>query len=106
MAKSKRRFWAIPFIAIAIVAALGGVVMLLWNSVLTDVLGVKKMTYVQAVGLFVLCKILFGSFRPGPPGGWRRGGAAWRTKLMNMTPEERERFKSLIRQRLSSSKQR
>ena len=93
MKKKRKFFYFIPFIIIGVVAILGGVVMLLWNGILTDILNVKRITYWQAVGLFILCKILFSSFRPGPPGGFRRGGPPWKHKLMDLSPEEREQFK-------------
>jgi hypothetical protein len=93
MKKKRKFFYFIPFIIIGVVAILSGVVMLLWNGILTDILNVKRITYGQAVGLFILCKILFSSFRPGPPGGFRRGGPPWKNKLMDMSPEEREQFK-------------
>lgn len=88
--KKKRRFFFIPFFILAALAAIGAVVMLLWNAVVSEVFGLKPLTYLQAVGLFLLCKILFSSFRPG--GGFRRGGH-WRSKLMDLSPEEREKFK-------------
>ena len=96
--KRKRFYYFIPFIALAFVLLLGGLVMLLWNGVLTDIVPVRPISYWQAIGLFILCKILFGGFRPGPS-GFRRGGPPWKTKLMNLTPEERERFKKEWQQR-------
>ena len=69
-------------------------VMLLWNAVLPAVLGVKAITFWQALGILVLSKILFGGF-----GGGRRwrGGSQWKEKMKQrfegMTPEQREKFK-------------
>lgn len=97
--EKKRRFYFIPFIFLGVVAVLSGIVMLLWNEVVTDILPVKQITYLQAVGLFLLCKILFSSFRPGPPGGFRQGGPHWREKLMNLSPEEKENLKNEWRKR-------
>lgn len=83
------------FIFIAAVLVFGLVVMGLWNSIFPAVLGVKAITFVQALGILVLSKILFGSFGGG--GRRWRGGPAWREKMKqrwdNMTPEEREKFK-------------
>ena len=93
MEKKRKRFYFIPFIILGVLAILSAIVMLLWNEVLTDIIAVKKITYWQAMGLFVLCKILFTSFRPGPPGGFRKGGPPWRHKLMDMSDHERESFK-------------
>lgn len=67
--------------------------MLLWNAILPDLLQVRAITYGQAIGLLILCRMLFGSFRLGPPGGFRRGGAPWKSKLMDLTSEERDNFK-------------
>jgi hypothetical protein len=99
MEKKRKRFYFIPIFILAALAVLSAVVMLLWNGVVTEVLPVKPITYGQAAGLFVLCKILFSSFRPGPPGGFRRGGPPWRRKLMDLSPEEREKFKEEWQQR-------
>ena len=82
------------FIFIAAVLVFGLVVMSLWNAILPAVIGVKTITFIQALGILVLSKILFGGF-----GGGRRwrGGPAWKEKMKqrwdNMTPEEREKFK-------------
>jgi len=72
------------------------VVMGLWNAILPAVLGVKAITFFQALGILVLSKILFGSFS-GDGRRWRGGPARKETmkqRWENMTPEEREKFKS------------
>ncbi|MEP6713281.1 MAG: hypothetical protein ABJA37_12725 [Ferruginibacter sp.] len=67
-------------------------VMGLWNAILPAVLGIKAITYMQAMGILILSKILFGGF------GGRRGGRGrqWKNnieeKMRNMTPEEKEKF--------------
>lgn len=71
------------------------VVMGLWNTVLAPVIGVKSIGFMQALGILVLSKILFGGFR----GGWRGGrGPEWRQKMKEkweaMSPAEREQFKA------------
>ena len=45
-----------------IALALGYLVMQLWNAILPGVTGVKCLTYWQAVGLLLLCRILVGRF--------------------------------------------
>lgn len=71
------------------------VVMGLWNAILPAVLGVKTITFVQALGILVLSKILFGGFGGGCHGG---RGFEWRQKMKakweTMTPEERDKFKA------------
>jgi hypothetical protein len=96
--KRRRFFFIIPFIFLVALPLLGYIVMLLWNAILPEVTGAKHITFWQALGLLVLCKILFGCFRGGG-GGFRGGGPPWKQKLMNMTPEERERFRQEWQQR-------
>jgi hypothetical protein len=85
----------------------GYVTMHLWNWLMPDIFGLKTITYMQALGLLVLGKILFSGFGKGGRGhcgcghrgGWRnhhRGGMwkkRWEEKMANMTPEEKEKFK-------------
>ena len=47
----------------------GWVVMLLWNWLMPDIFGLKRLTYWQAWGLLVLSHILFKSFGSGHGGG-------------------------------------
>lgn len=103
-----KKFWVkkiVGFIVLAIVvtAALGYVVMLLWNNVLTAVVtSVSVITFWQALGLLILSKILFGGFK----GGWgRHRGGHWKhemkEKWQHMSPEEREKIKQEWRNRCS-----
>jgi hypothetical protein len=82
------------FIFIPAVILFGLVVMGLWNAILPAVLGVKAITFMQALGILLLSKILFGGFGGG---GWR-GGRAWKDKMNQrwdkMSPEERAGFKA------------
>ena len=82
------------FILLAIVgvAALGGVVMALWNWLMPALfIGAREIDYLQAMGVLLLSRILFGGFRGHrhprwPPGRWEQ-----------MSPEERERFRAGMR---------
>lgn len=88
----KYKVWRVgkPLIILAAVAALGWMVMLLWNAVMPGVFGsVHSIDYWHAVGLLLLSRILFGGFRGG--GGWRRH-RHWR-RWEAMTPAEREQLK-------------
>jgi len=94
----KRGYWArrIAFfvlIGILAITVFTSVVMLLWNNVLAAVTNVHTITFIQALGLLVLSKILFGGFR----GGWGPRRGYWRhgmwQKWNQMSPEEREKFK-------------
>jgi hypothetical protein len=91
----KAKYWIRPFFFIAVVAALGAAVMLLWNAVVPDLFGTAlPIDYLHALGLLVLSRILFGGFRGH--GGWHRGmhrhGHGHWAKWQAMTPEEREKF--------------
>ncbi|WP_075258905.1 hypothetical protein [Herbaspirillum camelliae] len=73
------------------VPLLGVVVMLLWNWVMPPIFpGVAEIGFWRALGLLVLCRILFGGFR-GRHGGWRDKRRFMRARWEAMTPEERER---------------
>lgn len=94
----KRRpfFLLIPVFILAV----SGVVMLLWNALLPEILGVKAITYWQAMGLLILCRILFGGFRFGGGGRPPFGPPAHlRRKWMSMTDEEKANFKEEWRKR-------
>ena len=77
---------------IAAVVVFGAIVMGLWNAILPDVIGVKAITFLQALGILLLSKILFGSF--GHRGGWNKGRYQWKKrmqeKLAAMSPEDKE----------------
>lgn len=78
----------------------GGIVMLLWNAILPEAMGAHPLSYWHAVGLLILCRILFGNFRSGRPGGgppFRQH--AWRDKWLQMDPEQRRRFRDEWQQR-------
>ena len=90
---------------IAAFLVFGAIVMGLWNAILPAVIGVKTITFIQALGILVLSKILFGGF--GNKGGFKGGGGAdWKNKMKekfgSMTPEEREKFKAEWKNRCSS----
>ncbi|MDR2809199.1 MAG: hypothetical protein LBB84_01410 [Tannerellaceae bacterium] len=80
-------------LGVAIVAGVGGIVMFLWNGVVRVIFGVAAISFWQALGILVLCRILFGSFGHGR---WLGGGAFHknpiRAKWEQMTPEERKDF--------------
>lgn len=77
------------------------IVMSLWNCLLPDILGVKTVTYWQAMGILVLCKILFGGFHFGK-GMKDFKERKMREKMMHLSPEEREKFKEAWRNRCES----
>jgi hypothetical protein len=83
------------FVVLAVfgVAALGWLVMALWNWLMPALFfGAREIGYLQAMGILVLSKILFGGFR-----GHCGHGHWHRQRLEQMTPEEREKFQNGMR---------
>lgn len=79
------------FCVVAIVV-LGLLVMSLWNWVMPELFADSKtIDFPHALGLMVLCRILFGGFRGKGGRGRCREERHWR-KWEAMTPEEREQF--------------
>ena len=106
----KRRFWfgkavMILLFITAFVVVFSYIVMSIWNAVLPDVLGVKAITFPQALGILVLSKILFSGF-----GGLRHKGEHFKNRMRHrmwekwekMTPEEKQRFKEEWKNRCKS----
>lgn len=76
----------------AFVAVFGLAVMLLWNWLMPDLFGLQAISFWQAAGLLVLCKILFGGLGGHHHGHGCHHGNKLRERWENMTPEERERI--------------
>ncbi|MCC7030060.1 MAG: hypothetical protein IT257_07125 [Chitinophagaceae bacterium] len=69
-------------------------VMYLWNAILPGVTGLKTITYWQAMGIFVLSRLLFGNFGfGGKPKRPDFDSARFKEKLMDMNEGEKDRFK-------------
>jgi hypothetical protein len=92
----------VPF-AILFLAAFGYVVMRLWNWLMPELFGWHVIGFWQAIGILVLSKILFGGFHGRHAG---RGRMHWRQRMGErwgrMSPEEREKFRHLVRERWGS----
>lgn len=80
----------------------GEIVKQLWNWLLPLLFGWREITFWQALGILLLCRILFGG------SGWHGSGrSSIRRRLADrlgdrwdaMTSEERERFRQRIRER-------
>ncbi len=84
-------------LALLFLALFGLVVMLLWNWLMPALFGLKAIGYWQALGLVVLCRILFGG--RGGMGHGRRWHHRMRERWERMTPEERERFRQGLHDR-------
>jgi hypothetical protein len=81
-------------LGMAAIAGFGAAVMLLWNALLPQIFGIAAIHFWQALGLLVLCRMLFGSFGGGRPFGAGHGfhRNPIREKWLHMTPEERREF--------------
>src|SRR5258706_9923393 len=97
----KRWFlYGLKFVVLAVVvaAALGAVIMALWNALLPELFGWHTIGFWQALGLLLLSKILLSGWRGG--GGYRRH---WRARMTErweqMTDEERAQFRTGMRRR-------
>lgn len=79
------------------------VVMRLWNWLTPALFGWHVITFWQALGILLLCKILFCGFR-GPHG---RPDWHWKRRMIerweSMTPEEREKFRASMKGRCGFS---
>jgi hypothetical protein len=70
------------------IAVLGAIVMLLWNWLLPGLFpGAGRVDYLHALGLLLLCKILFGGFRGGC------GSHRFHRRFDHLSPQERDRFR-------------
>lgn len=87
----KMRFVGAPFVLFGIVwvGIMGLVIVGLWNVLMPAILGLPAISFWQALGLFLLSRVLFGR-----SGGW--GPRMRKTRFVrgwkDLTPEERERF--------------
>lgn len=95
---NRKKAWLIPLIPLGI-AAIGAVVMLLWNALIPGIFHLGEITFWQALGLLVLSKILFSGGTCG--GGHKRHHERWknemREKWEHMSPDERQKFKMKLR---------
>jgi hypothetical protein len=94
-------------LAIVLVAfvVFGFVTMQLWNWLLPAIFGLRTISFAQAIGLVLLSKILLSGFRP-PWAGRRRWRQHMEERWAHMTPEERERFRDVLRGRCGWGRER
>lgn len=96
--RNRKKFFLIPLGIVAFLGIVSYVVMELWNNLLPQILHVSVITFWQALGIFILCKILFGF-------GKGSGGAPWAKRkiadrFQGMTTEERQHFKEEMKDKL------
>jgi len=95
----KRWIWIAPLaiLAMAVFIVIGGeIVMHLWNWLLPALFGWRQITFWQALGLLLLCRILFGGL--GVRGSHRSNMRFRMRRRMaerweQMTAEEREKVR-------------
>lgn len=88
-----------------ILLLLGAVTMLLWNWLVPSLFSGPEIGFMETLGLLLLAKILFGGWTGR---GCRNGGGpSWKhkyhQKLSTMSQEDRERFKSRMREKWCST---
>ena len=97
------RPYLFPLFALVALAVFGAVVMLLWNAIIPGLTGWALITYPKALGLLLLCRILFGGFKGRHGGGapWMRGGmhGEWREKWAHMNEEQRAEMRARWKER-------
>ena len=103
----KSKYWFLKVIKFTFFGALfvflaGWVVMSLWNWLIPVLFNGPIISFIQALGLFALSKILFGGFKGGRhQHGWGRGNKMfmWKQMMENMSEEDREKFKLKMQNR-------
>lgn len=100
--------WFLKVLAGGFVAVLllGLIVMTMWNWLVPDLFHGPQISFWQALGIFILAKILFGGWKGAHCG--RRWGGQWKggfyEKIASMTPEEREKFKQRMTEKWCSGR--
>lgn len=92
------RFVGVRFVlfGIAFVGVMGLLIVGLWNALMPAIFGLPAINFWQALGLFLLSRILFGRF-----GGWgsRMRKARFVRCWTDLTPEDRQRFRNAMEAR-------
>lgn len=89
----RMRFFKVVLLWILGLALLGLVIMLLWNFVMPAIFGLASISYLQALALFVIARILFGRLGFSRHGMFHHGASnPIHQKWMKMSPEERKEF--------------
>ena len=90
------RVLKIAGIAIVALGVFGLVVKGLWNWLMPELFNVRPITFWQALGVWLLSRILLAGFQ----GRGRTHDRRWRARLLErLSPEERERLRERLRHR-------
>jgi len=98
--RGRRLVHVLRVLLIVVVAfvVFGFITMQLWNWLMPAIFGLRTISFLQAIGLVLLSKILLSGFRP-PWAGRRRWRQHMEERWAQMSPEERERFREGMRGR-------
>jgi len=94
MKKKRWVYFVAPPAALVVLWLCGELVMRLWNWLLPGLTGWRPVTFWQALGLLLLCRILFGSWGSG---GQQKQDWGEACRRKSMTDEERERIRESAR---------
>ena len=96
-----KKFFRFRFLGIlmflAMIAVFSVAAMFIWNALMPEIFGLPALGYLQAAGMVILARILFGGLGPldfrhhGRHGGFHHGNP-FREKWIKMTDEERANF--------------
>lgn len=94
-----RRKAGFILIAVTLAALLAAIVMILWNWLMPAIFDLTTISYIQAIGLLLLSKILFSGIS-------KRGGRPhhryWKKRFLgkweNLSDAEREKYKKCFSQ--------
>ncbi|HEY2294548.1 MAG TPA: hypothetical protein VGM86_27935 [Thermoanaerobaculia bacterium] len=95
----RRTLRVLKIVGIGILAlgVFGLVVKTLWNWLMPELFGVHPITFAQALGVWILSRILLAGFHGN------KNDRRWRGRLIDrwewMTPEEREKLRARLRHR-------
>ena len=100
--RRKNLIWIAPLaiLGMAFFVYIGGeIVMHLWNWLLPPLFGWRQITFWRALGVLVLCRILFGGGISHHGSGRSNFRRRTKERCEHMSPEERERFRQRMRER-------
>jgi hypothetical protein len=93
------------FLAAIVLGALffgviGFTTMNLWNWLVPSIFGLPRLCFCQALGLFILCRILLGGFGFPRASYWQHKKEDWKDKMhdkwQNMSQEERDEWRNKL----------
>ncbi|MCB1691251.1 MAG: hypothetical protein KDI19_00725 [Pseudomonadales bacterium] len=92
--KYKVFFWGTigAIAAIVLFVVFGFFVKVLWNNTIAEIFEVNAITFWQAVGIFILAKLLFG-FGSGSARGFRRGSRRRHGRHAPPNPDDDDAFR-------------